>query len=70
MCTTIGEAQDNPTLCAASNLQCPLDAGAPSGELYEAPESGAVDCRSMRVWDSVENSYADIRVCDVEESDS
>ena len=29
MCTTVGEAQDNPTLCAAANLSCPLDGGEP-----------------------------------------
>jgi hypothetical protein len=68
MCTTVGEAQDNPTLCAASNLQCPLDGGEPTGETYDAPEDGAVDCRSMRVWDSAENGYADIPACDVLES--
>ena len=65
MCTTVSEAQANPTLCVTNSFECPLDSGAPSGETYEAPVEGAVDCRSMRVWDALENSYADIRVCDV-----
>ena len=66
MCTTVSEAQDNPTLCATNSFECPLDSGAPENVGYEAPAEGAVNCRSMRVWDALESSYADIRVCDVE----
>lgn len=68
MCTTVGEAQANPTMCATyQGVACPVEsAGAAS---YDAPE-GAVDCRSMRVWDTAADSFADVAVCDVLESGS
>jgi len=69
MCTTVSEAQDNPTMCATfSGVACPQETEQGESVTYEAPEEGAVDCRSMRVWDSLEGSYADIRVCNVLES--
>lgn len=69
MCTTVIEAQDNPTLCTAySGEICPAAIQQGEAASYESPEEGAVDCRNMRVWDSVEGAYADIRVCDVLDS--
>jgi hypothetical protein len=67
MCTSVGEAQANPNLCTTNSAQCPLDSGAPSGDSYDAPE-GAVDCRSMRVWDATENAFLDVAACNVLEN--
>jgi len=69
MCTTLAEAQANPSLCTTNSAQCPLDTGAAAGVSYESPVEGAVDCRSMRVWDATENTYLDVAVCDVLDSD-
>jgi hypothetical protein len=69
MCTTVGEAQDNPTMCGSySTVACPLAGEQGESVTYDAPAEGAVDCRSMRVWDGLEASYADVRVCNVLES--
>lgn len=68
MCTTVGEAQDNPAMCATyKGVACPVEAA--QSETYDAPE-GAVDCRSMRVWDASGGSFADVAVCDVLDSGS
>ena len=68
MCTTVSEAQDNPTLCATyKGVACPVEAA--QSVSYDAPE-GAVDCRSMRVWDVNEDSFADVAVCDILDSGS
>lgn len=69
MCTTVGEAQADPSLCMTSGASCPLDTGTREGVGYESPVEGAVDCRSMRVWDAIENIYRDVAACDVLEAD-
>lgn len=69
MCTTVSEAQGNPTACASySSVACPLEGAQGDPVTYESPEEGAVDCRSMRVWDSLQGAYIDARVCDVLDS--
>jgi hypothetical protein len=69
MCSTVSEAQDNPTICATKSSEiCPVDSEQGEPVSYESPSAGAVDCRSMRVWNSLDRSFVDVQVCDVLES--
>ena len=69
MCQPVRAAQDNPTMCGSySSVACPLESEQGKSVTYEAPEEGAVECRSMRVWDGLQGAYADVRVCNVLES--
>jgi hypothetical protein len=66
MCSTVEEAQGNPTLCATyQGVACPVDSDQGDSVSYDSPKDGAVDCRNERVWDSLEGAFTDVKVCDV-----
>lgn len=67
LCTSILEAQLNPTLCGPTRLAvCPA---MPVTEVelpkYDSPFAEGVDCREVRVWDPVQDGYTAVKVCDV-----
>ena len=69
LCTTLDEAQANPTRCGTGEQKvacavAPTSAAAP--QRYEPP-SGAVDCRGARLWDPKTDSYGVVaKVCDLD----
>jgi hypothetical protein len=69
LCTTLGEAQANPSACGAGEHKVACDAAPPVTEplqRYQPPE-GAVDCRGARLWDPHTHSYAVVaKVCDLD----
>ncbi len=68
LCTSILEAQLNPSLCGPTVLAvCPA---LPTNEVserkqYDSPFVDGVDCREVRVWDPAEDGYTAVKVCDV-----
>ena len=64
MCTAVGEAQDNPTLCPTDS-SCPQEAEGVAGSFYEAPEGDAVNCREVRVYHAILGEYVTARACNV-----
>jgi hypothetical protein len=69
LCTTLDEAQANPSKCGAAEQKVACDA-APSAtgtpQRYEPPR-GAVDCRGARLWDPQTNGYTFVaKVCDLD----
>ena len=66
MCTEIGEAQDNPNLCPNNGIaSCPQEAEVGSSAVFEAPSDGAVDCRNIRVYDTIRGEYVTAKACNV-----
>ncbi len=66
LCTGVGEAQDNPNLCPdPADASCPQDSGGSTAQSFETPADGAIDCRSVRVYDAVRGEYVTTRACDV-----
>jgi hypothetical protein len=65
MCTTIDGAQDNPVLCPTIGYNCPQEAESSASSTYTAPESEAVNCRDVRVYDAIRGEYVTARACDV-----
>jgi hypothetical protein len=66
MCTSVDEAQDNPTLCPpADSASCPQDDGAPSAASYDSPDGNAINCRDVRVFDAILGEYVTTKACDV-----
>ncbi len=66
MCTEVGEAQDNPNLCPNSgSASCPQEPDLGSASSFDAPSEGAVDCRSVRIYDAVRGEYVTAKACNV-----
>lgn len=66
MCTSVDDAQQGPSLCpSADSASCPQDDGASSSASYESPDSEAVNCRDVRVYDAIRREYVIARACDV-----
>lgn len=66
LCTTVEEAQDQPTLCSAfAPRACPAGSGEHTGASYDAPEDGAINCRDIRVFDALGGVFRDVKACDV-----
>ena len=66
LCSGIGEAGDNPSLCPPlESGACPMDPDAGTGTSYEAPVLNAVNCRDVRVYDPSHGQYVSVRACDV-----
>jgi hypothetical protein len=65
LCTTVTEAQQDPTLCRADQAACPAPDAAAAATGYEAPAEGATNCRDMQVWDPAQNDYVSVKACDV-----
>lgn len=69
LCTTLDEAQANPSACGEGIQKVACEPAPPSTETlqrYEPPH-GAVDCRGARLWDPRSNSYAVVaKVCDLD----
>jgi hypothetical protein len=66
MCTEVGEAQDNPSLCPdAASASCPQEPEISSSASFEAPTDGAIDCRSIRVYDAIRGHYVTTKACNV-----
>ena len=65
MCSTVEEAQGNPSLCAFYGGSCPQEQDDSSGASYDAPAEGATDCRDRRVFDPLSRSFVTIKACDV-----
>jgi hypothetical protein len=66
MCTTVVGAQDSPTLCPPMDTaSCPQDTDASSSADYEAPESDAINCRDVRVYDAIRGEYVTAKACNV-----
>lgn len=66
MCTTIDEAQQEPTLCGVFDYEaCPSESGERPSASYDAPEEGATNCRDIRVYDALRGVFQDVKACDV-----
>ena len=67
LCSSIAEAQANPTFCGAEQMAgCPLDDAKDDGDaILQAPGEGAVHCRVERVWTAAATGYTHVKVCDV-----
>jgi hypothetical protein len=66
LCTTVEEAQEEPTLCSAfAPKACPSEPGEHTGASYDAPEERATNCRDIRVFDALSGSFRDVKACDV-----
>jgi len=65
MCTTVDGAQDSPVLCPTSGSSCPQEADGSVTSTYQAPESDAVNCRDVRVYDAIRGEYVTAKACDV-----
>lgn len=64
MCSTVEEAQADPTECAVSGgAICPTPNYGGSISSYDAPEDGATNCRDVMVWEN--NSFTVVKACDV-----
>jgi hypothetical protein len=66
LCTTVDEAQDEPTLCSAySQKLCPSEPGESASASYNAPAEGATNCRDIRVFDALSGVFKTVKACDV-----
>lgn len=66
MCTAVGEAQNSPNLCPATeSASCPIDDSAAAGASYDSPDSDAVNCRDVQVFDAIRGEYVSAKACDV-----
>ncbi len=71
MCTTVEEAQGNPSHCAAHMQRaCPEDPAGATGATYETPAEGAENCRDLRVFDALHGTFKDLKACDVTTAES
>ena len=69
MCSDVTEAQADPVACSPLLAQsCPEESRAEAGQKYTSPQSGAVNCRDVRVFDSRRGQFVTIKACDVLES--
>ena len=69
LCTTLDEAQANPSACGTGEQKVACEIAPPATETPQRydPPHGAVDCRGARLWDPRSNSYAVVaRVCDLD----
>ncbi len=68
-CTSVEEAQANPTACGSGPQKVACDVAPTPAEAplrYEAP-AGATDCRSARLWDPRTQGYSVVaKVCDLD----
>ena len=66
MCTSVGEAQENPAMCGVySHMACPEEPGDSASASYDAPEEGATNCRDLRVYDALRGVFTSVKACDV-----
>ena len=66
LCTTVSEAQAEPNECPAlAPNTCPADLENVSGGVHEAPEEGATNCRDVRIWDTANDRFSNVKACDV-----
>jgi len=66
MCTTVDGAQDSSNLCPISDTAtCPQGGTEAASASYEAPDSDAIDCRDVRVYDAIRGEYVNAKACDV-----
>ena len=69
LCTTLDEAQANPSACGSGEQKVACETAPPVIEPVQRyqPPQGAVDCRGARLWDPRTNSYAVVaKVCDLD----
>jgi len=66
MCSSVEEAQANPTLCDATTpVRCPTEIGAEQGATYDPPHEAAGNCRDVRVFDPGQGGFTTVKACDV-----
>lgn len=66
LCTTVEEAQANPTLCDLSSpIACPTEFDGPAGATYDSPQDGADNCRDLRIYDPARGDFVSVKACDV-----
>jgi|GEM_PF-4129080 len=66
MCSTVEEAQGNPTLCGNYPREsCPTETSSPDSASYDEPAEGATNCRDIRVFDSLHGGFTSVKACDV-----
>lgn len=66
LCSSVEEAQANPTLCDLSSpMACPSDFRGPEGATYDSPHDEATNCRDLRVYDPARGDFVSVKACDV-----
>lgn len=68
-CTSLEEAQANPTACGsgAQKVACDVPPASTDAPLRYEPPAGAADCRSARLWDPRTRAYSEVaKVCDLD----
>jgi len=66
LCSSVEEAQANPTLCDLSSpMACPSEFRGPERATYDAPHGDAANCRDVRVYDAARGDFTTVKACDV-----
>jgi hypothetical protein len=66
LCSSVEEAQANPTLCDLSSpTACPSEFQGPEGATYDPPRDDTANCRDLRVYDPARGDFTSVKACDV-----